>query len=61
MTALAPEIGYDAAPPWPKSLRQRRTIRDLARERHIALRDELESHPRPAAMVEPGRSFASAG
>ncbi len=62
VTALAPEIGYDAAAALAKEAYQTgRTIRDLARERTTLSESELERILDPARMVEPGRSFASAG
>jgi fumarate hydratase class II len=62
VTALAPEIGYDAAAALAKEAFQSgRTIRDLARERTSLSESELDRILDPAAMVEPGRSFASAG
>ena len=53
-TALAPEIGYDAAAAMAKEgFKSGRTIRDLALERGIdaATLDELLD---PAKMTEPG-------
>jgi fumarate hydratase, class II len=62
VTALAPEIGYDAAAALAKEAFQTgRTIRDLARERTNLSEADLDRILDPAAMVEPGRSFASAG
>ncbi len=62
VTALAPEIGYDAAAALAKEAYQSgRTIRDLARERTALSDADLDRILDPAAMVEPGRSFASAG
>jgi fumarate hydratase class II len=62
VTALAPEIGYDAAAALAKEAFQSgRTIRDLARERTSLSEAQLDRILDPAAMVEPGRSFASAG
>ncbi len=62
VTALAPEIGYDAAAALAKeAFASGRTIRDLARERTSLSDTELDRILDPAAMVEPGRSFASAG
>jgi fumarate hydratase class II len=62
VTALAPEIGYDAAAALAKeAFASGRTIRDLARERTSLSETELDRILDPAAMVEPGRSFASAG
>jgi fumarate hydratase class II len=62
VTALAPEIGYDAAAALAKeAFATGRTIRDLARERTSLSEAELDRILDPAVMVEPGRSFASAG
>ena len=62
VTALAPPIGYDAAAALAKeAFATGRTIRDLARERTSLSEAELDRILDPAAMVEPGRSFASAG
>jgi fumarate hydratase class II len=53
-TALAPEIGYDAAAALAKEAhRSGRTIRELAAERGIAA-DRLDELLDPAAMTEPG-------
>ncbi len=53
-TALAPEIGYDAAAALAKEgLRSGRTIRELALERGIAP-ERLDSLLDPARMTEPG-------
>jgi fumarate hydratase class II len=62
VTALVPEIGYDAAAALAKeAFATGRTIRDLAHERTSLSETELDRILDPAAMVEPGRSFASAG
>ena len=62
VTALAPEIGYDAAAALAKeAFATGRTIRDLARERTALSEAELDRILDPEAMVEPGRTFASAG
>jgi fumarate hydratase class II len=62
VTALAPEIGYDAAAALAKEAYSTgRTIRDLARARTSLSDADLDRILDPAAMVEPGRSFASAG
>jgi fumarate hydratase class II len=62
VTALAPEIGYDAAAALAKEAFQTgRTIRDLARERTSLSESDLNRILDPVAMVEPGRTFASAG
>ena len=53
-TALAPEIGYDAAAALAKeAFKSGRTIRELATERGIAP-DRLDELLDPAAMTEPG-------
>jgi fumarate hydratase class II len=53
-TALAPEIGYDAAAALAKeAFKTGRTIRDLATERGIAA-DRLDELLDPASMTEPG-------
>ena len=53
-TALAPEIGYDAAAALAKeAFKSGRTIRDLAMERGIAP-DRLDELLDPARMTEPG-------
>jgi fumarate hydratase, class II len=62
VTALAPEIGYDAAAALAKeAYASGRTIRDLARERTSLSEADLNRILNPEAMVEPGRTFASAG
>ncbi len=62
VTALAPEIGYDAAAALAKeAFATGRTIRDLARERTSLSEADLDRILNPEAMAEPGRSFASAG
>ncbi|HEY1293733.1 MAG TPA: aspartate ammonia-lyase, partial [Chloroflexota bacterium] len=62
VTALAPEIGYDAAAALAKeAYATGRTIRDLARERTTLSEADLDRILDPAAMVEPGRSFAGGG
>jgi len=62
VTALAPEIGYDAAAELAKeAFHTGRTIRDLARERTLLSESELERILDPAAMVEPGHVSASTG
>jgi fumarate hydratase, class II len=62
VTALAPEIGYDAAAALAKeAFVTGRTIRDLARERTSLTESELDRILDPAAMVEPGHISASAG
>jgi fumarate hydratase class II len=60
-TALAPEIGYDAAATIAKeALKSGRTIRELATERGIA-RDRLDELLDPAAMTEPGLGKGGGG
>jgi fumarate hydratase class II len=60
-TALAPEIGYDAAASLAKeALRSGRTIRELAAERGIAA-DRLDQLLDPAGMTEPGLGRGAAG
>jgi fumarate hydratase class II len=62
VTALAPEIGYDAAAALAKeAYATGRTIRDLARERTSLSEADLNRILNPEAMVEPGRTFASGG
>ena len=60
-TALAPEIGYDAAAALAKeALKSGRTIRELSAERGIAA-DRLDQLLDPAAMTEPGASGGGGG
>ena len=60
-TALAPEIGYDAAAALAKeAFKTGRTIRDLATERGIAP-GRLDELLDPAAMTEPGVGGGPAG
>ncbi|HET9344456.1 MAG TPA: class II fumarate hydratase [Candidatus Limnocylindrales bacterium] len=60
-TALAPEIGYDAAAALAKeALKSGRTIRDLAAERGIAA-DRLDELLDPATMTEPGLGKGGGG
>ena len=60
-TALAPEIGYDAAAALAKEgFKSGRTIRDLALEKGIAA-DRLDELLDPAAMTEPGLGGGPAG
>jgi fumarate hydratase class II len=60
-TALAPEIGYDAAATIAKeALKSGRTIRELATERGIAP-DRLDELLDPAAMTEPGLGKGGGG
>jgi fumarate hydratase class II len=61
VTALAPEIGYDAAAALAKeAYASGRTIRDLARE-NVAVRAGPDRILDPVNMVEPGKTFASGG
>ncbi len=60
-TALAPEIGYDAAAAIAKdALKTGRTIRELAAERGIAP-DRLDALLDPASMTEPGLGSGAGG
>jgi fumarate hydratase, class II len=60
-TALAPEIGYDAAAALAKEgFRTGRTVRELAIEKGIAP-DRLDELLDPAAMTEPGLGGGPAG
>jgi fumarate hydratase class II len=60
-TALAPEIGYDAAAALAKdALKSGRTIRELAAERGIAA-NRLDELLDPAAMTEPGLGSGGGG
>jgi fumarate hydratase class II len=60
-TALAPEIGYDAAAALAKdALKGGRTIRELAVERGVAP-DRLDELLDPAAMTEPGLGTGGSG
>jgi len=60
-TALAPEIGYDAAAALAKeAFRTGRTIRDLATERGIAP-DRLDDLLDPVKMTEPGLGAGPSG
>jgi fumarate hydratase class II len=60
-TALAPEIGYDAAAALAKeAFKTGRTIRELATERGIAP-DRLDELLDPAAMTRPGLGGGPAG
>ena len=60
-TALAPEIGYDAAAALAKeALKTGRTIRELAAERGIAP-GRLDELLDPASMTEPGLGGGPAG
>jgi fumarate hydratase, class II len=60
-TALAPEIGYDAAAALAKEgFKTGRTVRELALERGIPV-ERLDELLDPAAMTEPGLGRGSAG
>ena len=60
-TALAPEIGYDAAAALAKeAFKSGRTIRELALERGVAA-DRLDELLDPAAMTEPGLGGGPSG
>jgi fumarate hydratase class II len=60
-TALAPEIGYDAAAALAKdALKSGRTIRELAVERGIAP-DRLDALLDPTSMTEPGLGGGGGG
>jgi fumarate hydratase class II len=60
-TALAPEIGYDAAAALAKeALKTGRTIRELAVERGVAP-DRLDTLLDPASMTEPGLGTGAGG
>jgi fumarate hydratase class II len=62
VTALAPEIGYDAAAALAKeAYASGRTIRELAREKTSLSERDLDRILDPVNMVEPGKTFASAG
>jgi fumarate hydratase class II len=62
VTALAPEIGYDAAAALAKeAYATGTTIRELARQRTHLSEADLDRILDPAAMVEPGRTFATSG
>jgi fumarate hydratase, class II len=54
-TALAPRIGYDAASSLAKdAFQQKRTVRDVAREKGLLSEEELERVLDVRAMTEPG-------
>jgi fumarate hydratase class II len=60
-TALAPEIGYDAAAALAKdAFKSGRTIRELALERGIAA-ERLDELLNPAALTEPGMAGGGSG
>ncbi|ACZ41343.1 fumarate lyase [Thermobaculum terrenum ATCC BAA-798] len=61
-TALAPEIGYDAAAKIAQEAhRTGRTIREVARERTQLSDEELDRILNPEVMTEPGRNIGPAG
>jgi fumarate hydratase class II len=61
-TALAPEIGYDAAGDLAKAaFKEGRTIRELARERTSLSEDDLNRLLDPAKMTEPGGTGPGGG
>ncbi len=54
-TALAPHIGYDEAATVAKeAFKQRRTVREVAREKGVIDEAELENVLDPRPMTEPG-------
>ncbi len=60
-TALAPEIGYDAAAAISKeAFETGRTVREVARERTALSEQDLERILDPASMTEPGNTVGSA-
>jgi fumarate hydratase class II len=61
-TALAPEIGYEAAAKLAKDAYQSgKTVRELAKERNVLPDDRLEQLLDPWRMTEPGGPVGSAG
>ena len=61
-TALAPEIGYDAAAALAKeALKTGRTIRELALGARASPPDRLDELLDPAAMTEPGLGTGGGG
>jgi fumarate hydratase class II len=61
-TALAPEIGYDAAADLAKAaFKEGKTIRELARERTKLTEEQLDQLLDPAAMTEPGANAGGGG
>ncbi len=61
-TALAPEIGYDAAAAISKvAFESGRTVREVAREQTQLSEEDLDRILDPAAMTEPGNVVGSAG
>jgi fumarate hydratase class II len=62
VTALVPAIGYDKAAALAKeAYASGRSIREQAREQTSLSEADLDRILDPSHMVEPGRSFASAG
>jgi fumarate hydratase, class II len=61
-TALAPEIGYDAAAQIAKeSFATGKTVRQIARERKVLPEDRLNELLDPRRMTEPGVTAGPAG
>ena len=61
-TALAPEIGYDAAAAIAKeAFASGRTIREVAREKTSLTAEDLERLLDPSSMTEPGLTGAPGG
>jgi fumarate hydratase class II len=61
-TALAPEIGYDAAAAIAKeAYRTGKTVREVARERKVLPEERLNELLDPRRMTEPGGPAGSAG
>ena len=61
-TALAPEIGYDAAAAIAKeAFASGRTIREVAREKTSLTAEDLERLLDPTGMTEPGLTGAPGG
>jgi fumarate hydratase class II len=61
-TALAPEIGYDAAAQIAKeSFASGKTVRQIARERKLMSEDRLNELLDPRRMTEPGLTAGPAG
>jgi fumarate hydratase class II len=61
-TALAPEIGYDAAAQIAKDAAKRgRTVREVALEQHVLPEDKLNKVLNPEEMTRPGHTAGPAG
>ena len=61
-TALAPEIGYEAAAKLAKeAYKSRKTVRQVAKEQHVLPEKRLEELLDPWRMTEPGGPVGSAG